>query len=80
MSDEIHPLSGKKYRALLACEVILDSLSKEVLASLPLMGLLARQEFGNTNYLILIKTAERAREVLKASEAAFKNTEGDESH
>lgn len=70
--DDVHPLSGQKYRALLGCEAILDHLSREVLASLPLMEPLARREFGNTNYNILITTANRAREVLKQSEAAFK--------
>lgn len=73
--DVIHPLSGKKFRALIACEAILGHLANEVLASLPLMEPLARREFGNTNYNILIATAERAREALKQSEAAFK-TEG----
>lgn len=75
MSEEIYPLSGPKFRALITCETILEHLSREVLASLPLMEPLARREFGNTNYNILITTAERAREALKQSEEAFKNQE-----
>lgn len=39
----------------------LTKLSNEVLASLPLMEPLARREFGNTNYAILIQRAEEAR-------------------
>ena len=70
--DSIHPLSGTRYRSLLACEAILDHLSREVLATLALMEPLARREFGNTNYNILITTAERARDALARTEAAFK--------
>lgn len=44
----------------------LTKLSNEVLASLPLMEPLARREFGNTNYSILIQRAEEARAVLNA--------------
>lgn len=42
----------------------LTKLSNEVLASLPLMEPLARREFGNTNYAILIQRAEEARAIL----------------
>lgn len=42
----------------------LAKLSNEVLASLPLMEPLARREFGNTNYAILIQRAEEARGLL----------------
>jgi hypothetical protein len=64
-------LSGRRYRNLIACEAVLQHLSNEVLASLPLMEPLCRREFGNTNYHILITTAERARELLKKTEEAF---------
>ena len=71
--EHTYSLDGPRYRSLIACEAILDHLSREVLASLHLMEPLARREFGNTNYNILITTAERAREVLAQSEAAFKD-------
>ena len=46
-------------------------LSNEVLGSLPLMEPLARREFGNTNYHLLIQRAEELRAALtnKASES-----------
>jgi hypothetical protein len=44
--------------------LLLTRLSNEVLGSLPLMEELARQEFGNTNYNVLIQRAEEAREAL----------------
>jgi hypothetical protein len=69
--DPTHTLSGKQFRALIACEAILERLANEVLGSLPLMEPLARREFGNTNYTILIETAERAREALKQSKATW---------
>lgn len=45
----------------------LTKLSNEVLGSLPLMEPLARREFGNTNYAVLIQRAEEARMVLGAT-------------
>ncbi len=42
----------------------LTKLSNEVLGSLPLMEPLARREFGNTNYSILMQRAEEARALL----------------
>jgi hypothetical protein len=42
----------------------LAQLSNEVLGSLPLMEVLARREFGNTNYNLLIQRAEEARALL----------------
>jgi hypothetical protein len=71
IDQDQHVLSGKQFRSLIACEAILEHLSNEVLGSLPLMEPLARREFGNTNYTILIQTAERAREALKQSKAAW---------
>jgi len=44
-------------------------LSNEVLGSLPLMEPLARQEFGNTNYNLLIQRAEEARAALARAES-----------
>lgn len=45
----------------------LRNLSNEVLGSLPLMEQLARREFGNTNYALLIQRAEEARAILNES-------------
>lgn len=42
----------------------LRRLSNEVLGSLPLMEPLARREFGNTNYNLLIQRANEARALL----------------
>lgn len=42
----------------------LAKLANEVLGSLPLMEPLARREFGNSNYNILIQRAEEARAVI----------------
>lgn len=39
-------------------------LSNEVLASLPLMEPLARREFGNSNYQIMIDRAQEIRNLL----------------
>lgn len=46
----------------------LARLSNEVLGSLPLMEPLARREFGNSNYAILIQRAEEARNLLARME------------
>ena len=51
-------------RRLDALETALRNLSNEVLGSLPLMEPLARREFGNTNYSLLILRAEEARALL----------------
>ena len=48
----------------------LIKLSNEVLGSLPLMEPLARREFGNTNYNILIQTAQEARSVISRATGA----------
>lgn len=48
--------------------VALRNLANEVLASLPLMEPLARREFGNTNYAILMHRAEEARTLLDQTE------------
>lgn len=72
-------LDGRRFRSLVACEAILERLSNEVLASLPLMEPLARREFGNTNYQILIDTANAARNALDQSKAAF-TERGDGEH
>lgn len=51
-------------RKIAQMQKALTYLSNEVLASLPLMEPLARREFGNTNYAILIQRAEEARTLL----------------
>ncbi len=57
----IHPLTLNNMAAL---KIALTKLSNEVLGSLPLMEPLARREFGNSNYAILIQRAEEARALL----------------
>lgn len=47
----------------------LVKLSNEVMGSLPMMEALARREFGNTNYNILIQRAEEARAIIAKAEA-----------
>ena len=47
----------------------LTRLSNEVLGSLPLMEPLARREFGNTNYNLIIQRAEEARAALAKAES-----------
>ena len=49
----------------------LTKLSNEVLGSLPLMDPLARREFGNTNYALLIQRAEEARALLGRDSAPY---------
>lgn len=51
----------------------LGKLANEVLASLPLMEPLARREFGNTNYNILVQQAEDARVLLEPFHGDYKN-------
>ena len=46
--------------------VALARLSNEVLGSLPLMEPLARREFGNTNYSLLIQRGEESRALLSS--------------
>lgn len=43
----------------------LIKLSNEVLGTLPLMEAVARREFGNTNYSLLIQRAEEARVLIE---------------
>ena len=61
-------LTHEEYEKLVAenakLRAALTKLSNEVLGSLLLMEPLARQEFGNTNYNILIQRAEEARALL----------------
>lgn len=63
----------------------LARLSNEVLGSMPLMEPLARREFGNTNYELLMRRAEEARaalspdagaKVLRAVKAATEVSDG----
>ena len=48
-----------------ALQASLARLSNEVLGSLPLMEPLARREFGNSNYAILMQRAQEARTLLE---------------
>ena len=48
--------------------IALIKLSNEVLGSLPLMEELARREFGNTNYNVMIQRAEEARAAIAKAE------------
>lgn len=48
----------------------LTKLSNEVLGTLPLMEPLARREFGNTNYNIIIQRAEEARALVAKAHTA----------
>lgn len=49
---------------LLAVARTAQYLANEVMGSLPLMEPLARQQFGNTNYNLLVQRAQEARKAL----------------
>ena len=59
-----HPHISPEDRKVEQLRTALAQLSNEVLGSLPLMEPLARREFGNTNYALLIQRAEEAQALL----------------
>lgn len=72
--SEVRALASERDALKEECERMRTAaayLSNEVLGSLPLMEPLARREFGNTNYHLLIQRAEELRAALtnKASES-----------
>lgn len=69
---KIEPIGDDKPDTREAVILAATRLSNEVLGSLPLMEELARQQFGNTNYSLLIQRAEEVRKAVAAHVAKEK--------